>query len=102
MLVLSMVYLEADTASIANHKFTSFTAHLRGAQLPVEEIRRSLVAAHPVLPQQEVMDLIRNHNLLKLHALPAQALDQVDCLLEGHVAIVVAMDEQHRRLPVIN
>ena len=45
------------------------------------------------------MDLVGKNDLLQVDILLAQALDQVSCLGERHVAVVVAVHEKHRRLP---
>ena len=45
------------------------------------------------------MDLIGKNDLLDLDILLPQPLHQVGGLREGHVAVVVAMHEEHRRLP---
>jgi hypothetical protein len=49
--------------------------------------------------QQEVVNLVRVDDLLKGHALGPQALHQVDGLAELDVAIIIAMNQQHRRPP---
>src|SRR6266481_7944012 len=71
-------------------------------QLSVQEVRGGLVAPHPALPQQEIMDFIRKDDLLEGHILLSQALHQVRGLLERHVTIIVAMNQQHGRFPCTN
>ena len=45
------------------------------------------------------MNLIGEHEFLDVHFLSAQALQQIDRLLEIDIAIVVPLNEQHRRPP---
>src|SRR5215467_12377598 len=70
------------------------------AKIPVKKLRRRLVSPQPTLPHQEIVDLVRKNQLFKVDALLPQALNQVGGLLEGHVAVVVTMDQQDRRLPL--
>src|SRR6266487_6559399 len=51
-------------------------------QVLVKEICRSMIGAQPVREVQEIMYFIREDELLKLQALIAQALDQMNCFAE--------------------
>ena len=75
---------------------------LVAAQLFTKELRRGTIALDPAFPEKKVMDLVRENQLFKLHVLFAQALDQISGLLEWDVAIIVTMDQEHGRLPLIN
>src|ERR1051325_4483443 len=74
-----------------------FLVHI---ELPAKKLRRRPVPSHPILPQQKIMDLIREDELLKFHVLPAQSLHQVGGLSERNIAVIIAMDQQHRRAPL--
>src|SRR5438270_10273769 len=65
------------------------------AQLSVEELGSCLIRLYPRPPQQEVVDLVGENDLLDPHILPAQALNQVRGLGKRNVAVIVAMDEEH-------
>ena len=63
----------------------------------IEEICRGRVSADPTLVHEKAMDLIREDDLLKGYVVSPEPLRQVDRLLEGNVAVIVALDEQYRR-----
>src|SRR5205814_4844224 len=69
------------------------------AQASAEKLVRRPIRAQPVSPEQEVMDLVREYELLDGNASLAQLVRERDRLGEGHVAIVVTVDEQHRGTP---
>jgi hypothetical protein len=71
-------------------------------QLPPQKLRRRLIPAHPTPPQQQIMDLIRKNQLFQVHILLAQALHQIDRLLERYITIIVAVYEQHGLFPSRN
>ena len=68
----------------------------------IEKVRRRFVAADPVLMSQEVVHFVGQHELLDFDLPFPQLDDQVDRLDERHVAVVVSMDQQHRRLPGVD
>src|ERR1051326_4610315 len=72
----------------------SFLFHI---ELPAKKLRRRPVPSYPILPKQKIVDLVRKNKLLELHVLPAQPLNQVGGLPEGHIAVIIAVDQQHRR-----
>src|SRR4029077_7780386 len=83
-------------------RYFSVTALLTACcptQLPLKELRSRFVSTHPGLPQQKIMDLIGKDDLLDLYVLLPQPLHQVTGLREWHVAVIVAMHEEHGRLP---
>src|SRR5690349_4358334 len=47
----------------------------------------------------EVMRIVRNNQLLVRHSCLVESSHQIRCLTETDVAIVVTMNQQHRRLP---
>src|SRR5262245_22619871 len=69
------------------------------AELPVEEVSGGDVRLDPARVNQDVVDLVGEDELLEGHALPPQRLGEVHALAEGHVAVVVAMDQEDRRPP---
>ena len=71
-------------------------------QLVIEETTGRIVGIHPVAPEQEVVDVVREDQLFERHALRPQPLNQIRGLGEVHVAIIIAVDQQHWRLPFIH
>src|SRR5579871_511960 len=71
----------------------------RAPQLLVKKLCSGLIPFYPCAPEQEVMDLVRENDLLDVNVLAAQALNQVSGLGERNVAVIIAMHEKHRRLP---
>src|SRR4051812_11347152 len=71
----------------------------RSLQLAVEEIGGGVISAQPVFMAQEVVNVIGKDQLLELDVALAQAAHQLDRLIEGDVAVIVAMNQQHRRFP---
>jgi hypothetical protein len=65
-----------------------------------EEICRSFVSADPALPQQQVVNFVGDDDFFEVDMLRFQALHQVCGLLERHIAIVIAMNQQYGRLPL--
>src|SRR5258708_3852392 len=71
----------------------------RAPQLPIKELRSCLISLYPRPPQQEIVNLVGKNDLLDVNILPPQALYQISGLGERNVAVVVAVHEEHRRLP---
>src|SRR5215469_1218297 len=65
----------------------------------IEEVGGCGIRSNPALPAQESVDFVGQDYLLEGSVLFAQTLHQVNRLAEGDVAVVVAMDQQDRRLP---
>ena len=65
----------------------------------IEVLAHCAIRIHPTFPQQKIVDLIRINDLFEVHTLFLQPLRKVGRLAERYVAIVVAVNEQHRRLP---
>src|ERR687884_1378615 len=72
------------------------------SQAPVEEIRRGVISAQPVGVAQEIVHLVGKDQLLELDVALAQPAHQLDGLIEGDVAVVVAVDQQHGRFPFLH
>ena len=70
--------------------------------MPVKEIAGSVIGSQPVAMQQKIVDFVWENQLLNFYVLGAQASDRVNGLRKNHVAIVVAMNEEHRRAPGIH
>src|SRR5258706_12626870 len=67
--------------------------------MAVKEIAGGSISGEPVAMQQKIVHVIRENELLDNDAASAQARDEIDRLREVDVAIVIAVDEKHRRLP---
>ena len=65
----------------------------------MKEIDRRVIAAQPGGMPQETVDLVGQDELLEIHALLAERIRHRDRLAEIHIAIVVAVNQQHRRAP---
>ena len=58
-----------------------------------------MVTAQPGFMPQEAVDFVRNDELFEVHSLAAQRDYQFHRFGEVDVAVVVAVDQQNRRLP---
>ncbi len=70
--------------------------------MPVEEIAGRVIGRKPISVQQKIVHVIRENELLDLHALFAEPRHEVHRLREVDVAVVVTMDEEHGRFPGIH
>ena len=61
-----------------------------------------MIRVYPILMPQEIMYLVRIDQLLEVHAVRAQSAHEVYRLRKLHVAIVVAVDQQHWRFPFVH
>ena len=68
-------------------------------QEPFEKLRRCRKRAPPVRPQQRIVHVVGQHQLLDRNAFLEKPAFEIDRLLEVDRSIVVAVDEEHRRLP---
>src|SRR5207245_2178745 len=68
-------------------------------EVAIKEVSRRVIGFEPAPVGEKVVNLIRENNLLELDTLLAQRLRQVDRLTEGHVAVIVAVDQKHGRAP---
>src|SRR5205807_4510051 len=50
----------------------------------------------------KVMDLVRKHELFELYSTFAKLARELDRLIERNVAIVVSVNQQHRRFPFVH
>src|SRR5581483_12502712 len=57
------------------------------------------IGADPAAPHQETVDFVRDNQLFEGSVLGSQALDQVDGLREGNIAVVIAVNQEHRGFP---
>src|SRR5262249_20921901 len=71
-------------------------------QLLIEEPSCLLVRVHPILPEQQVVNLVGINNLLVLNSLRLQSLHKIYSLVDGNIAIVVAMNQQNRGTPLVD
>src|SRR4030095_4205150 len=71
-------------------------------QSPVEEIRRRVISSQPGLVSKEVVHFIWEDQLLKLDVVFSELAHQIHRLTERHVAVVVAVNQQHRRFPFVD
>src|SRR5262249_57826884 len=65
------------------------------SDLSVQEIRRRMVGREPVAMLEKVVNLIGEDELLELDAAFAKCLREHDALVEGNVAVVVAVNQEH-------
>src|SRR5260221_11849247 len=71
-------------------------------EMAVEEIAGGVIRREPISVQQEIVHVVRENELLDLHALFAEAGNKIDGLREVDIAIVVTVDEQGGRLPGVH
>lgn len=70
-------------------------------ELPRKEIVRGRVCREPIAMQKKVVHLIWKDQLLDFYALFSQIFRELYRLTERDVAIIIALNEQHRRPPRI-
>ena len=92
----------ASRASVFFNACTSLFSSAVHLKDFVEECRRGRVDLQDIRMSHEVMRVVGNHDLLKTHASFLQSPYEIGCLTKTNVAIVVAVNQQHRRLPRIN
>src|SRR6266513_5331102 len=73
-----------------------------GLEMPIEEIAGRVIRRQPIFVQQKIVHVIRKNELLDLYALLAEARHQIYCLREIHIAVVIPVNEEDRRLPRIH
>ena len=71
-------------------------------EVAIEEVAGSVVRPQPAPVQEKIVDFIGEDELFDLDAVFAKACDKVDGLREIDVAVIVAMDEKHGRLPGVH
>src|SRR5580700_10393119 len=71
----------------------------RHVEMPAEEVCCEAVGCDPAFVHEEAVDLVGEDVLFELDSLCAQGCGHLHGLAEGNVAVVVTLDEQHRRLP---
>ena len=60
---------------------------------------RRVFDLHPGSEQQEIVNVVRDNQLVDLNAFGDEALLQIDCLMEFNVSIVVGLDQEYGRPP---
>ena len=71
-------------------------------ELALQVFHRGLVRLQPGSMAQEAVDLVGQHQFFVGHTLVPQPVGHVDHLVEIHVAIVITLDQQHRRAPCLH
>ena len=71
----------------------------RSAELAAEIVNGRAVGLEPRRVAQKTVNLVGDHDLLERHAREPQPRDEVNHLMELDVAVVVALNQQHRRFP---
>jgi len=64
-----------------------------------EEVGGGVIGLEPTFLGEEAVDFVREDEFLEVDTLFSERFDERDCLVEGHVAIVIAVDEQDGRMP---
>src|SRR5580692_11055910 len=72
---------------------------LRRLEMLVEELESRVIGRQPGSMQEKVMNLVGKNQLLELHILFSQRLNEIDGFRERNVAVVVALDQQYGRAP---
>src|SRR5690242_2111580 len=106
---LGTCYKHARTFRAARASKRCFQIQFNGAltcalrfQFAIEKIGAGFICLHPVLMQQEVMNFVGENELLEMDPLLAQRPRKFYRLREIHIAVVVAVNQQHRRLPFLD
>lgn len=71
----------------------------RRLQVFFEEVGSGMIGLDPAFLGEEAVNFIGEDELLKWHILFPKSFDQGDGLVEGYVAIVIAVNKQDRRTP---
>ena len=74
----------------------------RDTEAASQEIRGRLVGSHPGSMPQKAVDLVRQHQLFEWQIPLLEPPREIDGLLKPHVAIVIALDQEHGRLPAVD
>jgi hypothetical protein len=64
-------------------------------QVPPQKIRGGVVGGEPVGVGQKIVDLVGKNELIEFHALFAEGVHERDGFAEGHVAVIVAVNQQN-------
>src|SRR5436190_22736591 len=70
-------------------------------QIFLEEGFRAIPDRDPALVEQRLVCVVRHHEQFIRHVVRAEELDEPDRLREVHVAIVVSVNQEYGRLPVV-
>ncbi len=65
-------------------------------QMLIKKVRTRVIGAQPILMTQEVVYLIRKDQFFKIDSVASQAADQIHRLGKFDVAIIVAVNQEHR------
>src|SRR6266403_5166281 len=68
----------------------------------IKKIAGRMIRLEPRTMQQKIVNLVRENKLFDVHVALAKARGEVHGLREVHIAIVVAMNKEHRRFPGVN
>src|ERR1700722_5430555 len=68
-------------------------------QFGVEKVGSGVVGTQPTLVAQEAMYFVGKDQVLVVNSLPVQCLDEPHGFREGHIAVIVAVNQQHGRAP---
>jgi len=79
----------------------TLTPHGSGERA-VKEIAGRVIRLAPRLMEQKIVDLVRKDELLDVNTALAQPRDEVHRLSKVNVAIVIAVNEEHRRFPTVD
>src|SRR6266446_509851 len=78
------------------------SSFFRILEMAVKKIAGGAVGLQPMPVQQKIMHVVGENELFDFHAVFAEARDQIHGLRKIYVAVVVAVDEEHRRLPSVH
>src|SRR3954471_10395270 len=70
--------------------------------MAIEEVGGGVISGQPVAIQKKIVDIVGENQLFERYAARAQPGDEIDGLREIDIAIVVAVDEEHGRLPGVD
>ena len=69
--------------------------------MAVKKIAGRMVSSQPIAVQKKSVHVVGKNQLFDFHVFRPQPRHQIDGLREVHIAIVVAVNEEHRRTPGI-
>src|SRR5712664_2359844 len=93
------IYLRSFTRlSACNHR-NNGNSISRRFEMTVKEITCRAIGGQPRFVQQKIVDFIGKNKLFECDALFAEGFGEVHHFREGHVAVIIALNEKDRRTP---
>src|SRR5260370_19472368 len=90
---------ETPPGAITRNKTCLISRHL---EVPIEEIAGRVISRQPMSVEQKIVHVIGENELFDLDAFFAATGDEVHGITEDDLALVVTVNEKHRRRPGVH